>query len=182
MERSDGAGVVSERWSAAVAASVKARRERAPALFWARVNKTDQCWTWTGAHFWSGYARVKYCGRDTVAHRVAYELAVGPIPKGLEIDHLCRNRGCVRPDHLEPVTHSVNERRGDTVIARNAAKTHCVRGHALSGVNVLIRRNGNRRCQACERAYQKRLRSRPESRAQHAENERRRRAVRRSAT
>jgi hypothetical protein len=70
------------------------------------------CWEWTSARTPSGYARVKRQGRDSQAHRVAYEVHVGPIPDGLELDHLCRNRGCVRPDHLEPVTHAENMRRG----------------------------------------------------------------------
>lgn len=79
--------------------------------FWARVDKTDTCWLWTDAPALTGYGRVS---RDNVvdyAHRVAYELAVGPIPPGLTIDHLCRVRLCVNPTHLEPVTLAENTRR-----------------------------------------------------------------------
>src|SRR5213593_4533327 len=78
-------------------------------LFWAKVNKAEgSCWRWTGSQRRGGYGRVRIGGRDFVAHRVAYELTIGPIPDGLQLDHLCRNRLCVRPAHLEPVTGQVN--------------------------------------------------------------------------
>lgn len=167
--------------AAAVAASVKARRQRAPALFWSRVNKTETCWHWTGATFHNGYGRVKFRGRDTVAHRITYELEHGPIPAGLTLDHLCRVRPCVRPDHMEAVTLGVNVLRGETITRRNAEKTACDQGHPLSGANLFVRRDGRRRCRTCERASQKRQRVTPKYRAKHAEEERRRRAARRSA-
>jgi hypothetical protein len=95
--------------------------------FWARVDKTGECWEWMGARS-NGYGQT---GRGS-AHRAAYMLTKGPIPVGLELDHLCRNRGCVNPAHLEVVSHRENVMRSPIAPpALNARKTHCVRGHAL---------------------------------------------------
>lgn len=80
--------------------------------FWAKVEKTEACWFWRAAHHESGYGRVGWEGKIRPAHRVAYELEVGPIAPGLDLDHLCRTPSCVRPDHLEPVTRKENLRRG----------------------------------------------------------------------
>ena len=153
-------------------------RRATPESFWARVDKTGgECWTWLGAHFRSGYTRVKYQGHDTVAHLIAYELTYGSVPDGLELDHLCRHRWCVNPAHLEPVPHAVNQARipgGLTVV--NATKAACNRGHSLSGDNLFVRRDGRRRCRTCERATQQRLRSTDAYRQRHAAEERARRA------
>jgi hypothetical protein len=79
-------------------------------------------------------------------------LLVGPIPEGMEIDHLCRNRGCVNPEHLEPVTRQENIRRSQSISVANAAKTHCPYGHLLSGANLYLRPNrGGRACRECVR-------------------------------
>lgn len=88
-----------------------------------------------------------------MAHRVAYEATVGPIPKGLQVDHLCRNRLCVNPSHLEAVTPAENKRRGFSPPAINARKTHCIHGHELAGANVYYRKDrpGRRQCRECER-------------------------------
>ena len=79
--------------------------------FWFKVNKTDTCWLWTGALRGDGYGKFHVKRKWVYAHRFAYELLVGPIPDGLELDHLCRIRNCVRPSHLEPVTHQENMQR-----------------------------------------------------------------------
>lgn len=76
--------------------------------FFAKVNKTDTCWTWIGSTQPKGYGVFRYQKTSQMAHRVAYELANGPIPQGIEIDHMCHNRSCVRVDHLRPVTHKQN--------------------------------------------------------------------------
>ncbi len=129
--------------------------------FWAKVEKTDGCWLWTAARQPSGYGRFGVSlGRTVFAHRLAYEMAHGAIPDGLELDHLCRNRGCVRPDHLEPVTHRENLLRGDGIPGRRARQTHCIHGHPFDAANTAIRR-GCRECRACNtervsRAYWKR--------------------------
>src|ERR1035437_4260666 len=107
---------------------------------WAKVNKTETCWLWTGNLNGDGYGRLEDGGRRLMAHRVAYELLVGPIPKGMEIDHVrergCFNTNCVNPDHLEPVTHRENLLRGRSFSAINAAKTHCLNGHEFDEANT----------------------------------------------
>jgi hypothetical protein len=116
--------------------------------FWTSVDTSGECWLWTGSRQKNGYGRFSLKNRGRLAHRFAYELVVGPIPEGLEIDHLCRVRACVRPDHLEAVTRRVNSLRSTSFAAQNAKKTHCVRGHALEGEN-LYSRNGWRWCRQC---------------------------------
>src|ERR1035437_6893898 len=104
------------------------------ARFWAKVDKTEDCWNWTAHTDGMGYGQLAKPGQHgglVVAHRFAYELLVGPIPEGLQLDHLCRNRACVNPDHLEPVTRRVNILRGVGFGAVNAKKTECPRGHPL---------------------------------------------------
>jgi hypothetical protein len=162
-----------------VAKSVGALFER---RLWSKVEKSDEgCWLWLASVTGGGYGRFKHSGRMHVAHRVVYEQMVGPIPAGLTLDHLCRNRRCVRPDHLEPVTMRENVLRGNTITAANSKKTHCVRGHHLSGEALLIRRDGRRRCQICEYASQRRLRQKPEFKQRHAAYERMRRAIRKGS-
>lgn len=109
--------------------------------FWASVEKTSTCWLWTKklnpagyGQFYAGVIYQRGSAGKTYAHRYAYELMVGPIPQGYDIDHLCRVRNCVRPDHLEAVTHRENMLRGDTIAARMAARTHCNHGHELDAV------------------------------------------------
>jgi hypothetical protein len=116
-------------------------------LFWAKVDKSDGCWDWTGYKTATGYGRVQ---GTKYAHRVAYELQVGPIPDGLEIDHLCRNRGCVNPAHLEVVTHQENQLRGNGPCGLNARKTHCPRGHEYTEKNTRVYQ-GHRMCRTCRR-------------------------------
>lgn len=163
-------------WNLRDGRSCSMARKSTPDDFWRRVNKSEGCWIWSGAHFWAGYARVKYHGRDGVAHRVAWILTHGPVPDGLELDHLCRNRGCVNPSHLEPVTHRENEFRGMTIIRENMLKTHCKRGHPLSGDNLFIRRVGARHYYACHKMHGAKSRERPGYKEKHAAYERARRS------
>lgn len=107
------------------------------------------CWEWTGHIKPNGYGQVRVGNRKHNVHRLAYEVLVGPIPPGLVIDHLCRNRRCLRPDHLEPVSQRVNVLRGEGPAARNARSTHCVRGHTFDAVNTYVRPNGSRDCRSC---------------------------------
>jgi len=83
-------------------------RKSAEERFWSKVEKTEGCWNWTKGGHPSGYGTFSFQSRNCPAHRYSYELANGPIPAGLSIDHLCHNRGCVRPDHLRAVTHKQN--------------------------------------------------------------------------
>lgn len=106
----------------------------------------DGCWDWTGAKNTNGYGRIQVDGKTAYAHRASYEHYVGPIPDGLHLDHLCRNRSCVNPAHLEPVTCRENIHRGQG----NSSKTHCPQGHPYSGWNLAIV-NGRRICVTCRR-------------------------------
>lgn len=110
------------------------------------------CWKWGAVvHTRTGYGRFWLDGRQALAHRVAYELFVGPIPAGLQIDHLCMVRDCVNPDHLEPVTARTNTLRSNVARGEGSAVTHCPKGHPYAGDNLYLNPNrGNRRgCKAC---------------------------------
>jgi hypothetical protein len=120
------------------------------ARFWAKVEKTDTCWVWSAAKI-SGYGAFKLDGRAIRAHRFAYELLVGPVPEGLPLDHLCRNRACVNPAHLEPVTHRVNILRGEGACAVKARQTHCIHGHEFTLENTYLK-SGKRQCRTCRRS------------------------------
>lgn len=118
------------------------------------------CYIWMGALNYNGYGKMgiglasEGTHRMQYAHIVAYEHFVGPVPVGMELDHKCRMRCCVNPDHLEPVTHAENVRRGlagEVTRTRMAAQTHCKRGHLLSGENLRLRKDGVRLCITCYR-------------------------------
>jgi HNH endonuclease len=116
-----------------------------PARFWRFVEKSDTCWTWTGAKV-RGYGYFRLEGKQRKAHRVSYELLVGPISEGLTLDHLCQNKGCVNPQHLEPVTSGENARR------QARGMTACRReGHPFDEGNTWIDKRGRRVCRACRR-------------------------------
>lgn len=130
------------------------------------VDRESGCWLWTGAvGTGTGYGRFRMGSRvdDTVrteqAHRVSYELHVGPIPDGLHLDHLCRVRRCVNPDHLEPVTQAENNRRGVSPIAAFVDATHCIHGHEFTPENT-YRTDKGRYCRACRRRRNRDLRAR----------------------
>ncbi len=116
--------------------------------FSSRIQKTATCWLWTGTKNHAGYGRFMVDGRRVGAHRHSYILAKGPIPAGLQIDHLCRVRACVNPDHLEAITQEENILRGFGISVVNAKKTHCPQGHPLSGTNLLLGKH--RRCRTCQ--------------------------------
>lgn len=109
------------------------------------------CWIWEASRNQYGYGQFYFAGQPRKAHRLAYEWAMGEIPVGLEIDHLCKVRECVNPAHLEPVTHRENLLRGDTFQAANAAKTHCKRGHEFSPENTRVVAGRWRKCRTCMR-------------------------------
>lgn len=112
----------------------------------------SECWLWTGPYNKKGYGttHVKVGGvwKTKSVHRLSYELAVGQIPKGSTIDHLCGVRHCVNPAHLEAVSLQENIKRGS-----RATKTHCKRGHLLSGDNLKVRPGPRRLCLTCYRAW-----------------------------
>lgn len=110
------------------------------------VNNSNGCWMWVGGKNVNGYASGQLNNRTVRVHKAIYELLVKKVGRGLELDHLCKNRNCVNPRHLEEVTHLENMRRG--VLAN---KTHCVRGHKLDGENLLPSTPKRRSCRLCGR-------------------------------
>ncbi len=123
------------------------------------VNEDTGCWEWIAHKMPAGYGRVWDGEKDTLAHRVAYELFVGPISAGLQIDHLCRVTSCVNPSHLEAVTCRENLLRGDTTTARNAKKTHCIHGHEFTAANTYHHKHRSttaRSCRICTLAKNRR--------------------------
>lgn len=126
--------------------------------FWTKVEKTDSCWLWMAGRS-GNYGCLSWLGKRAWAHRVAYQIVKGPIPKGLTIDHLCRNTKCVNPNHLEAVTTEKNVLRGESPPAKRARQRVCKRGHLLAGSNVYnpMTRPRTRHCLLCiaERALQR---------------------------
>lgn len=120
--------------------------------FWSKVKQTDDCWEWLGARQPSGHGWFRGHHLGYNAHRVAYQLERGPIPEGLELDHLCRHPWCVRPSHLEPVSHTENVRRGLAAQPREV----CLKGHPLVEGNIIragtSRGKPARRCRTCYHA------------------------------
>lgn len=127
--------------------------------FWAKVDKQSSgCWIWTAAKIWSGYGRFNTGTRGVYAHRFSYELAYGPIPDGLFVDHICRNRACVNPEHMEVVTHRTNTLRGLSPAAKNARKRFCSQGHPFTAENTYTYRSPKtgkiaRQCLTCRKQH-----------------------------
>jgi hypothetical protein len=146
----------------------KPKKPWKPERLWSRVDKNGPvpdyrpdvgpCWLWTGVTS-GGYGQIRVAGRMRPTHCVAYELLVGPIPEGLELDHLCRVRNCCRVSHLEPVSHKENALRGVGCGAVNAAKTHCKQGHPLFGDTVIITAK-ERKCRECYARWNREYRAR----------------------
>ena len=128
--------------------------DRLPMRFWEKVSVVPSgCWLWIGCCDPGGYGQFWSRG-PKLAHRIAYQALVGPVLPPLELDHLCRNRPCVRVDHLEIVTRAQNVHRGSGLTALNARKTHCLRGHPFDFINTYMRSDGKgRECRACHRHY-----------------------------
>lgn len=127
----------------------------------AKVDAAGPCWLWTAAKNRGGYGVINRGRREGVAivHRAVWELLVGPIPEGTELDHVCRIRACCNPDHLEPVTRAVNVARG----ARRAGaqrKTHCKNNHRFTPENTLPNGPRGRACRKCMNAANRRYRAR----------------------
>lgn len=114
-----------------------------------RISVDRKCWSWRPPLTKSGYGQIRISGKLQYSHRVSYVLARGLIPSGLTIDHLCRNRACVNPDHLEAVSLRTNTLRGESPHAKNARKTHCINGHALTRENTFRTKRPGRACKAC---------------------------------
>lgn len=138
--------------------------------FWLKVGTPigdAGCWPWTGATGDYGHGIFATdAGPHVQAHKWLWEQTNGPVPQGLELDHLCRTAGCVNPEHLDPVTHRENVLRGDAPSAVNAAKTHCKWGHPFDEANTYRPKPGHRTCRTCARNYQRRLRARRRTEAQ----------------
>jgi hypothetical protein len=121
--------------------------------FWAKVTKTDKCWLWIGCKTHNGYGQMRRNNKGILVHRYSYIMTKGDIPEGLVIDHLCRVRNCVNPDHLEAVTNAENLRRG---IPGN--KTHCLKGHEYNENNTAFY-SGYKYCKTCNREKSRRIRA-----------------------
>jgi hypothetical protein len=121
----------------------------------AHFGKPGECWPWTGSRDAAGYGHVTVRtvegSTSVMAHRIAYEFLVGPIPFGKQLDHTCRSTGCINPAHLEPVSPFDNVHRSDGLAALNSEKTHCKRGHPLTAGNLRTDKRPWRLCRQCAR-------------------------------
>jgi len=119
--------------------------------FWRFVDKKDDCWIWNGSNNGTEYGKFWLKGKTIYAHRISYFLSYGNIEEGYEIDHLCKNRKCVNPMHLEKVTGKINRNRGNSFSGKNIKRTHCSNGHELTDNNLCedYLSRGQRVCKIC---------------------------------
>lgn len=122
--------------------------------FWSKVlQDPDGCWEWVGYKTADGYGMTRHQSFGTrYPHRIAFLLNGGEIPEGSELDHLCRNPACCRPDHLEAVSHKTNMYRGRSFSTKNLHKSHCPRGHPYTPANTYVDPRGYRNCRTCKAA------------------------------
>lgn len=153
---------------------IRSSPTRTYAPFWARVDvgSFDECWPYTGYIDPNGYGGLTRHMKRDYAHRYAYEITIGPIPPDRELDHLCRNRACANPWHLDPVPHKINAWRGD-----RGRKSDCQRGHPFDETNTGWKVDGRRFCRECSRMHTRTDKYREKHRLY--ERERRRKAARR---
>lgn len=127
--------------------------------FWNKVNKTNSCWLWTACCKENGYGQFHLKWRNPIgAHVFSFILSGKKIPDGYELDHLCRVKNCVNPDHLEAVTPKVNTLRSNGITAKNHNKTHCILGHEFDSKNTHIRVRGVNIVRSCKKCDRERVR------------------------
>lgn len=130
------------------------KQEYFVAKFEKKIIRSEDCWKWTGVISSNGYGRIEHKGKHLMAHRVSFLLNGGIIPQGMILDHLCRNRGCVNPNHLRVVSCKENVLCGENQTASKSRQVNCLKGHPLSGKNLGIDKRNHRYCKKCRAKWQ----------------------------